>query len=156
VIETIMTARFNGGCACGAIRYESAADPQFQAQCQCRDCQRATGTGHADILSFAEKDLNLSGQLSFHEVTGGRGKTVSRGFCAKCGSPVLWRFAVNPGIAVVMAGSLDDPSVFLPQAVMFASQGHVWDYLNPGLPKFEKLPSRPDAPSSMPASAGRT
>jgi hypothetical protein len=130
--------------------------PQFQAQCQCRDCQRATGTGHADILSFAEKDLNLSGQLSFHEVTGGRGKTVSRGFCAKCGSPVLWRFAVNPGIAVVMAGSLDDPSVFLPQAVMFASQGHVWDYLNPGLPKFEKLPSRPDAPSPMPASAGRT
>jgi hypothetical protein len=139
-------AKFNGGCACGAVRYASAADPQLQAQCQCRDCQHATGTGHADVLSFANKDLNLSGPLSFYELTGGRGKTVSRGFCATCGSPVLWRFAVNPDIAVVMAGSLDDPSVFVPQAVMFASHGHAWDYLNPALPKFDMLPPGLDAP----------
>ncbi len=138
-----MTAKFRGGCACGAVRYESAADPRFQAQCQCRDCQHATGTGHADLVSFAQQDLNLSGQLSFYDVTGGRGKTVSRGFCPTCGSPVLWRLAANPGIAVVMAGSLDDPSVFVPQAVLFASRGHAWDHLNPGIPKFEKLPPPP-------------
>jgi len=102
-----MTARFSGGCACGAVRYESASGPQSQRQCQCRDCQRATGTRHADIMVFAQKDLSLSGRLSFREVTGGSGKPVSRGFCAKCGSPVLWRLAVNPDIAVIMAGSLD-------------------------------------------------
>jgi hypothetical protein len=138
-----MTAKFSGGCACGAVRYESAAAPQFQGQCQCRDCQRATGTGHADLLAFTKEDLKVSGQPSFHDITGGRGKTVGRGFCAKCGSPVLWRLAANPGIAVVMAGSLDDPSLFSPQAVMFTSRGHAWDYLNPNLPKFEKLPPLP-------------
>jgi hypothetical protein len=135
-----MTAKIGGGCACGAVRYEIAADPQFQGQCQCRDCQRATGTGHADGLGFPENAVALVGTLSFYEVVGDSGKTVSRGFCPKCGSPVLWKFAVNPGVAVITAGSLDDPGVFKPQAVLYASQGHAWDHLNPELPKFEKLP----------------
>ena len=84
-----MTAKISGGCACGAVRYEIAADPQFQGQCQCRDCQRATGTGHADGLGFPENAVALVGTLSFYEVIGDSGKTVSRGFCPKCGSPVL-------------------------------------------------------------------
>ena len=35
-----------GGCLCGAIRYESAGEPQFALQCHCRDCQRASGSGY--------------------------------------------------------------------------------------------------------------
>lgn len=92
-------------------------------------CQRATGTGHADVLGFSENDVAMVGTLSFHEGTGDSGKSVSRGFCPKCGSPLLWKFAANPGLAIIMAGSLDDPSVFKPQAVTFASQGHAWDHL---------------------------
>ena len=137
-----MRGKFRGGCACGVVRYEIASDPQFQGQCQCRDCQRATGTGHADALGFAEKDVAVTGDLKFHRVKGGSGKTVERGFCPQCGSPVLWKFAVNPGLAVIMAGSLDDPSVFAPQSVLYASQGHAWDHMNPKLAKFEKLPPR--------------
>jgi hypothetical protein len=49
---------------------------------------------------------------------------------------------VNPGVAVITAGSLDNPGAFKPQAVLYASQGHAWDHLNPELPKFEKLPLR--------------
>jgi hypothetical protein len=122
-----MTAKISGGCAVGAVRYEIAADPQFQGQCQCRDCQRATGTGHADGLGFPENAVALVGTLSFYEVKGDSGKTVNRDFCPKCGSPVLWKFAVNPGVAVITAGSLDNPGVFKPQAVLYASQGHAWD-----------------------------
>ena len=69
-----MTAKISGGCACGAVRYEIAADPQFQGQCQCRDCQRATGTGHADGLGFPENAVALVGTLSFYEAIGGRAK----------------------------------------------------------------------------------
>ena len=59
--------------------------------------------------------------MSFYEVIGDSGKTVSRGFCPKCGSPVLWKFAVNPGVVVITAGSLDNPGIFKPQAVLYAS-----------------------------------
>jgi hypothetical protein len=135
-----MTAKISGGCACGAVRYEIAADPQFQGHCQCRDCQRATGTGHCDVLEFPESAVALVGTLSFYEVIGDSGQTVSRGFCPKCGSPVLWKFVVNPGAAIITAGSLDNPGIFKPQAAVYASQGHAWDYLSPELPKFAKLP----------------
>jgi hypothetical protein len=134
-----MISKICGGCACGAVRYEIAADPQFQCQCQCRACQRTTGTGHSDVLGFSESAIAMAGTLSFHEATGDSGKSVSRGFYPKCGSPVLWKFEALPGLALITAGSLDHPSGFKRQAVLYTSQGHAWDHLNPELPKFEKL-----------------
>jgi hypothetical protein len=38
-----MSQAYTGGCACGAIRYEISVEPIFQAECQCRDCQRMSG-----------------------------------------------------------------------------------------------------------------
>ena len=43
---------YTGGCACGAIRYEISAEPIFMNHCQCRDCQRESGTGHGSYLTF--------------------------------------------------------------------------------------------------------
>ena len=47
-----MTQPYTGGCACGAIRYETPHAPVFQNHCQCRDCQRRSGTGHGSWLTF--------------------------------------------------------------------------------------------------------
>lgn len=46
-----MSNAFTGGCACGAIRYEISSEPLFSNHCQCRDCQRKSGTGgvHASL-----------------------------------------------------------------------------------------------------------
>jgi len=85
------------------------------------------------------KMRSLWSAAEFPEAAGDSGKSVSRGFCPKYGSSLLWKFAALPGLALVTAGSLDDPSVFKPQAVLYTSQGHAWDHLNPELPKFEKL-----------------
>ena len=41
-----MSKAFTGGCACGAIRYEITAEPIGMNDCQCRQCQRKSGTGH--------------------------------------------------------------------------------------------------------------
>ena len=41
-----MDKPYTGGCACGAIRYSIASEPFFSNDCQCRDCQRESGTGH--------------------------------------------------------------------------------------------------------------
>jgi hypothetical protein len=38
---------FTGGCSCGAIRYESTAEPIMMFKCHCRDCQQTTGGGFA-------------------------------------------------------------------------------------------------------------
>src|SRR5437764_12460030 len=41
--EMNMKIPFTGGCSCGAIRYESTAEPIMMFKCHCRDCQQATG-----------------------------------------------------------------------------------------------------------------
>lgn len=40
-----MIENYAGGCACGDIRYEMAGDPVAMLNCQCRQCQRDSGTG---------------------------------------------------------------------------------------------------------------
>ena len=48
-----MPTTYRGGCRCGAIRYEiAAAEPMLGGQCQCLDCQRETGGGHASFMPF--------------------------------------------------------------------------------------------------------
>ena len=44
--ERDMSEAYTGGCGCGAIRYEITGEPIVQNDCQCRDCQRKSGTGH--------------------------------------------------------------------------------------------------------------
>src|SRR2546421_1924 len=41
-----MSEAYTGGCACGVIRYEISGEPLASNDCQCRDCQRKSGTGH--------------------------------------------------------------------------------------------------------------
>ena len=63
-------ALHKGGCACGAVRYEISADPVVSVQCQCRDCQRATGSGHVNAMAFPEDAVRLTGELKYHEMLG--------------------------------------------------------------------------------------
>ena len=50
-----MSEAYAGGCACGAIRYEISDTPMAENDCQCRDCQRKSGTGHGSYLTFPDK-----------------------------------------------------------------------------------------------------
>jgi hypothetical protein len=135
-----MPTIYRGGCQCGAIRYEIAAEPRFAGQCQCRDCQHETGGGHASFLAFPADAVKLAGAPRFHEVTADSGNAVRRGFCPTCGSPVVGRSSGLPGITTIPAGSLEDPSVFKPAFVVYTSRGHVWDLVDPALPSFPKMP----------------
>ena len=58
-----MTKRYSGGCACGAIRYETGSEPIVEIHCQCRDCQKRSGTGHGSYLTFAQRaEVTIAGE----------------------------------------------------------------------------------------------
>ena len=135
-----MSQAYTGGCACGAIRFEIAADPVFQNHCQCLDCQHKSGTGHGSYLTFARAGVTHSGEATRWDIVGDSGNTKTRAFCPTCGSPVYMTFAAMPELFTVHAGSLDEPARFQPQAVTYAKRGHVWDRLAPDLPKFDTMP----------------
>lgn len=137
-----MSTPITGGCACGAIRYDCTADPLFTAHCQCRDCQRTSGTGHLSILIVPKAAATLSGEPTFYKTVGDSGQSVERGFCPRCGSPVLGRYSGFPDALGLPAGCLDDPARFAPSVVIYSGSALPWDVMDPSLPAFEKMPPR--------------
>lgn len=135
-----MTEDYTGGCACGAIRYEIPSEPLAMNHCQCRDCQRKSGTGHGSYLTFPAEGVKLSGDATRWDMTGDSGNVKTRGFCPKCGSPVFLTFSAMPELFTVHAASLDDPGRFRPQMVTYSVRGLSWDRQDPELATFERLP----------------
>ena len=136
-----MSEAYTGGCACGAIRYEIAGDPMVMNDCQCRDCQRKSGTGHGSYLTFpSRKAVTLSGQAKHWDIVGDSGNVKTRAFCPTCGAPVYLTFAAMPDLFTIHAASLDDPARYKPQAVTYRVRGHDWDFLDPAVPQFDKMP----------------
>lgn len=135
-----MNNPYTGGCACGAIRYEIAGEPVFSNHCQCRDCQRESGTGHGSYMTFPRAGVQLTGAASHWEMTGDSGNTKTRGFCPTCGVAVYLTFSHMPDIFTVRAAGLDDPARYRPQAVTYAARGPAWDHLDASVPKFAGMP----------------
>ena len=136
-----MNKNYTGGCACGAIRYEISGAPIVSNHCQCRDCQRITGTGHGSYLTFARRlDVKLEGQARHWDMVGDRGQVKTRSFCPNCGSPVYLTFAAMPDLFTVHAASLDDPGRFEPHMVTYGARGYAWDHLDPSMLTFDAMP----------------
>ena len=84
-----MSKAFTGGCACGAIRYEISAEPIFMVDCQCRDCQKRSGTGHSSYLTFAKRaEMTITGEAKEWRVAGDSGNEKIHSICPVCGTPV--------------------------------------------------------------------
>ena len=136
-----MQTIYSGGCACGAIRYEISGEPAAMLHCQCRQCQRDSGTGHQSHLTFIDASMTSTGDVSHWRSTGDGGTVKDRGFCPTCGSSIFLTFPAMPNVLIVTPASLDDPSVFTPTTATWTRAGQVWDHLNPGITKFERMPS---------------
>jgi hypothetical protein len=136
-----MSEPYTGGCACGAIRYEIAAEPLFMNDCQCRDCQSRSGAGHGSYLTFPSAGVKmLTGEATRWDIVADSGNVKTHAFCPVCGTPVYLTFAAMPDIFTVHAASLEDPGRFRPQAVTYRIRGHAWDRIDEALPQFEKMP----------------
>ena len=137
-----MDKPYTGGCACGAIRYSIAGEPLFANHCQCRDCQRESGTGHGSYATFARDGVTVTGDAKKWDMVGGSGNVKTRAFCSVCGLPVYMTFAAMPEIFTIRAASLDEPARYKPQVVTYAARGYGWDHLDAELTKFETMPPR--------------
>jgi hypothetical protein len=139
---TTTSLPLTGGCACGAVRYESTAAPVLMLQCHCRDCQRATGTGHTALVVVpAEAFRVLQGEPRWYGSPSEAAGLTRRAFCGECGSPVFGKPDVAPHIVALHAASLDDPTIFHPQMDVWTSDALPGDAMDAALPKFGKYPS---------------
>ena len=67
-----------GGCVCGAVRYQTTGKPERVGVYQCRYCQTRTGSAFGVSVSF--KDVNVqktSGDLNKYEFKTEYGKSFA-------------------------------------------------------------------------------
>jgi hypothetical protein len=69
-----------GGCSCGAIRYELTNTPLIVHACHCRDCQRITGSGFVINIWIEKRFVEVSGATTQVDHAQRRHRQGSRGF----------------------------------------------------------------------------
>ncbi|BCL71893.1 putative Isopropylmalate isomerase large subunit [Vibrio nigripulchritudo SO65] len=133
-------SKLTGRCLCGHVRYECNSEAIMGGHCQCKDCQKISGSGHMSNIAVPRGSITFYGEMAFHEKEADSGNMIRRGFCPKCGSHI---YAENSGMQemeFIRAGSLDDLEQFQPSMVVYSDSGASWDHMPDELPKFGGMP----------------
>jgi len=134
--------KLEGGCLCGAIRYVLTGPSMLICQCCCKDCQKATGTGHTTIIGIPKSQLEMTGEPVSYTNTGDTGGTVTRHFCRTCGGRLYTSGDLPGDVVMVQAGSLDDPNAIDPERVIYFKDAPRWDRFDDTLPKVDSASMR--------------
>jgi hypothetical protein len=119
-----------GACVCGAVRYMVSGELTPVTFCHCSICRR--WHGHVGAYAAVDRDgFQLIEQrgLKWYSTSPG----VRRGFCAECGSSLLWDEDALPKLGIC-AGTLDAPTGLSPKAhIYLASKGDYYEVPDDGL-----------------------
>lgn len=131
---------WTGRCLCGQAGYEVRAEPAYAGFCHCRDCQRATSTGHSCYIGFRHEAITLRGETRAHGVRADSGAMSFRHFCPHCGTHLFGRREPDDGHYTIYAGTLDEPGWFAPHDAIFVRSRLAWDVNGTVLPEHQALP----------------
>lgn len=120
-----MTVAFTGRCQCGAFSYRSTSEMIAPHYCHCGDCRRLYGAVGAGFVVLEEL-TELQGAYRSYQSPSDSGNTKTHLFCGECGSPIGERVDAFPGTLVLVPGTLDDPSLFKPEAHFWVSRKAPW------------------------------
>ncbi|HEX4158734.1 MAG TPA: GFA family protein [Rhizomicrobium sp.] len=133
-----MTETFEGGCACGAIRYRLGSRPMFVHCCHCRDCQRQTGSGfviNALIESGRIELLSGAPEAVSMPTDSGRPHDIYR--CPTCRTALWSDYGRRPSLRFVRVGTLDEPDALAPDVHIFTRSKLRWVALPSDVPAYE-------------------
>ena len=98
-----MSKNHQGGCQCGALRYEITGELPKPSICHCRMCQKAFGSFAAPFVSVPLENFRWTrGAPSEFRSSA----VVARGFCKECGTPMYMLEDVESNIELAM-GTFD-------------------------------------------------
>ena len=132
-----MADTWDGGCACGEVRYRLTTAPMFVHCCHCLNCQRHTGSAFViNLLIEASRVEVLSGapQPVDMPLNGGSPNRIFR--CPKCQVAVWSEYGGRSQILFVRAGTLDDPSRVSPDVHIYTRSKLPWVALPASVPSF--------------------
>ena len=127
-----MAESLQGGCFCGALRYEAVEPFSHGVNCHCSMCRRTTGAPFVAWFSVPRSGFRLlQGQgTRFHSSAKGR-----RTFCPRCGTQLTFEEEGRNDEIDITTCSLDHPERLPPQRHIYTDSKLGWIKLNDGLPE---------------------
>jgi hypothetical protein len=137
----------HGSCLCGGVKFAISGPVSHLLNCHCSKCRKQHGAAFRSRARVRVEDFRwLQGEelVSYYESSPG----FHRGFCSRCGSPIVNRPAPNYARAAIRGtdlgvplGILDgDPGV-RPERHIFVGSKAPWFEITDDLPRHDELPS---------------
>jgi hypothetical protein len=118
-----MSSIHEGGCLCGAVRFQVAGPTKWTAYCHCASCRRHTGAPVSAYAGFERDQVHFTkGQPALYASTPG----VARGFCGVCGSTLTYEGDRWPSEVHFHVGAFDRPEDFAPEGNAFPEEKLAW------------------------------
>ena len=98
-------------CCCGACAIEVKGEPEINAVCHCRNCQRRTGSAFGWSAYFPNHAIRATiGAFRTYSIAGDAGteNTQERVFCGTCGTTLFWRASDFPELTGIAGGCFND------------------------------------------------
>ncbi|MGA0609129.1 GFA family protein [Caldimonas sp. KR1-144] len=138
-----MTAVYEGGCQCGAVRWRGRGPVANLCFCHCESCRRASGAPFVAWGTFALEGFAIvRGALAQQSSSA----HVRRGFCGACGTSLTYFHEGRAEEIDVTLASLDDPARLVPQRHIWVADKLPWVTLADGLPQYETVRSSAELP----------
>lgn len=122
-----------GGCYCGAVRYEVFGETFNSTICHCSDCRKASGA--PAFAWFSVKTAGLGWTSGKPRQVRSSTRAV-RSFCADCGTTLTWQEDAWPDEIDIATASLDDPEALPPADHTYTRSRLSWVNIDDGLPHY--------------------
>ena len=130
--------KVDGGCHCGAIRFDAEVTPGTIGICHCTDCQMLTGTAFRAVVSAPAASFVLHGQPTVYVKTADSGTKRRHAFCPQCGSPVFATQFENPTSYSLRIGTIRQRrELGVPTRQIWCRSANAWSVLE-GVPTVDK------------------
>jgi hypothetical protein len=129
--------KLQGGCLCGAIRYEIDGPLTDVGNCHCSMCRRFHGAAFGTYAKIGAEHFRwLSGQdhLGVYETSPG----IGWAFCRTCGSSL--GVPTNGRLSEITLGSLDSDPGVRPIEHIFVGSKAAWFEIADSLPQHDAWP----------------
>ncbi len=127
-----------GGCHCGAIRYEAAGNAITHALCHCADCRRSSGAPMVGWTMYPTAAVKVTKGTPKIYKSSANGR---RHFCADCGTGLFYvNEVILPGIIDIQSATYDDPNAVPARVHIQTAERIRWMETAHTLPTFERFP----------------
>lgn len=118
-------AKHSASCQCGSLNLTASADPDITIACNCKACQKRTGSAFATVAYIPKSVVAIEGEKKSWARTAASGRDVESFFCPKCGTTLYWTLEFRPDHVGVLIGAFDTPPPD-PVRVVWAKEKRPW------------------------------